>query len=245
MSDYQKARADEVLSHKALDRAQLLYDQGRDRGQRSRNRAGHAKTKPKSMFETAEHHVRVLGADPAHPSPLIDSARPDGGNDRRAERRWIRRRQEPGQHAQSFYHRRSEPGVGGLRRVRKRSRRSASRATRRKSSSTPLRIACFSGTVADISRVLDPEHAIGESTHRAGRTATAHCAPECLRWPSSARGRRPSASWSPRPRSCACMIKTGFSARKAANRFRRMVVQADGLDSRRSAGDSRRREGRR
>ena len=28
MSDYQKAKADEVLSHKALDRAQMLYDHG-------------------------------------------------------------------------------------------------------------------------------------------------------------------------------------------------------------------------
>ena len=39
MSDYQKAKADEVLSHKALDRAQMLLRPRSHRGQGSRSRA--------------------------------------------------------------------------------------------------------------------------------------------------------------------------------------------------------------
>jgi cobalt-zinc-cadmium efflux system membrane fusion protein len=65
MADYQKARADEMLSHKALDRAQLLYDRG----------AAAAKVD----VSTAEHRVRILGADPDHPSPLIDVRAPVSG----------------------------------------------------------------------------------------------------------------------------------------------------------------------
>jgi cobalt-zinc-cadmium efflux system membrane fusion protein len=78
MSDYQKAKVDEVLSHKALDRAQLLYDRGAIAA-KDLETAQDAEDKAKVDVETAVHHVQVLGADPAHPSPLIDLRAPVGG----------------------------------------------------------------------------------------------------------------------------------------------------------------------
>ena len=78
MSDYQKARADEVLSRKALDRAQLLYDRGAIAA-KDLETAQDAQDKAKVDVSTAEQHVRVLGADPAHPSPLIELHAPVAG----------------------------------------------------------------------------------------------------------------------------------------------------------------------
>ena len=72
MADYQKAVTDEVLSRKALDRAQMLYDKGAVA-------AKDLEDKAKVDVSTAEQHVRVLGADPAHPSPLIDLRAPVAG----------------------------------------------------------------------------------------------------------------------------------------------------------------------
>ena len=78
MSDYQKARADEILAHKALDRAQMLYDRGAIAA-KDLETAQDAEDKAKIDVETAEHHIQVLGADPAHPSPLIDLKAPLSG----------------------------------------------------------------------------------------------------------------------------------------------------------------------
>jgi len=78
MSDYQKAVADEVLSRKALDRAQLLYDKGAIAA-KDLETAQDLEDKAKVDVSTAEQHVRVLGADPAHPSPLIDLRAPVAG----------------------------------------------------------------------------------------------------------------------------------------------------------------------
>jgi cobalt-zinc-cadmium efflux system membrane fusion protein len=78
MADYQKARVDEVLSHKALDRAQLLYDRGAIAAKDLEN-AQDAEDKAKVDVETAQHRVQVMGADPAHPSPLIDLKAPVAG----------------------------------------------------------------------------------------------------------------------------------------------------------------------
>jgi cobalt-zinc-cadmium efflux system membrane fusion protein len=78
MSDYQKARADEVLSHKALDRAQMLYDRGAIAA-KDLEAAQDAEDKAKVDVQTTEQHVRVLGADPAHPSALIDLKAPVSG----------------------------------------------------------------------------------------------------------------------------------------------------------------------
>jgi len=77
-SDYQKAKADEALSRKALERAQMLYDRGAI-ATKDLEVAQDAEDKAKVDVETADHHVRVLGADPNHPSPLIELKAPVSG----------------------------------------------------------------------------------------------------------------------------------------------------------------------
>jgi len=78
MSDYQKARADEVLSHKALDRAQMLYDRGAIAA-KDLETAQDTEDKAKVDVQTTEQHVRVLGADPAHPGAMLDLKAPVSG----------------------------------------------------------------------------------------------------------------------------------------------------------------------
>jgi cobalt-zinc-cadmium efflux system membrane fusion protein len=78
MADYQKAKADEALSRKALDRAQLLYDRGAAAA-KDLEAAQDAEEKAKVDVANAEQRVRVLGADPAHPSSLIDLRAPVAG----------------------------------------------------------------------------------------------------------------------------------------------------------------------
>ena len=62
MSDYQKARADEMLSHKALDRAQLLYAHG---AVAAKDLEGAQDTEDKAKVDvsTAEHMCAFLGGD--------------------------------------------------------------------------------------------------------------------------------------------------------------------------------------
>ncbi len=78
MSDYQKAVADEVLSRKGLDRAKLLYDRGAIAA-KDLETAQDLEDKANVDVSTADQHVRVLGADPAHPSALIDLRAPVAG----------------------------------------------------------------------------------------------------------------------------------------------------------------------
>ncbi|HUJ93955.1 MAG TPA: efflux RND transporter periplasmic adaptor subunit [Terriglobales bacterium] len=78
MADYQKARADEELSRKALERAQLLYSRGA-LAQKDLEVAQDTEDKAKVDLQAAEQHVRVLGGDPAHPGPLIDLRAPVSG----------------------------------------------------------------------------------------------------------------------------------------------------------------------
>jgi cobalt-zinc-cadmium efflux system membrane fusion protein len=77
-SDYQKAIADERISKKALDRAQLLFDKGAIAA-KDLEAAQTAEEKAQVDVKTAEQHVRVLGGDPAHPSPQIDLRAPVSG----------------------------------------------------------------------------------------------------------------------------------------------------------------------
>jgi membrane fusion protein, heavy metal efflux system len=77
-SDYEKAKADEVLSHKALDRAQTLYDRGAI-ATKDLETAQDTEDKAKVDLLTAEHHVQILGGDPAHSTPLIDLKAPVSG----------------------------------------------------------------------------------------------------------------------------------------------------------------------
>jgi len=78
MSDYQKARADEVVAHKGLDRSQMLFDRGAIAA-KDLEAAQAAEDKAKVDVETAEHRVKLMGADPAHPSPLIELKAPVAG----------------------------------------------------------------------------------------------------------------------------------------------------------------------
>ena len=77
-SDYQKAVADEQLSKRALDRAQLLYDKGAI-AEKDLQTAQDAEQKALVDVRTTEQRVRVLGGDPAHPSSMIDLRAPITG----------------------------------------------------------------------------------------------------------------------------------------------------------------------
>lgn len=78
LADFQKAKADELLAHKALDREQLLYDRGAVAA-KDLETAQDAEDKAKVDVDTAEHRVRILGGDPAHPSPLLELKAPVAG----------------------------------------------------------------------------------------------------------------------------------------------------------------------
>ena len=77
-SDHQKAKADEVLAHKALDRAQMLYERGAIAA-KDVEVAQDAEDKSKIDVQTADHRVRLMGGDPAHPSPMIELKAPVAG----------------------------------------------------------------------------------------------------------------------------------------------------------------------
>ena len=77
-ADYQKARADEELSRKALTRSQELYSHGA-MAAKDLEAAEDTEDKAKVDVQTAAVHVRVLGGDPDHPSPLIELRAPVSG----------------------------------------------------------------------------------------------------------------------------------------------------------------------
>ena len=77
-SDYQKSIADERLSQKSLDRAQLLYSHGA-LAEKDLQQAEDTEEKAKVDVRTAEQHVHILGGDPAHPGSLIELRAPISG----------------------------------------------------------------------------------------------------------------------------------------------------------------------
>jgi cobalt-zinc-cadmium efflux system membrane fusion protein len=77
-SDYQKAVADERLSKKALDRSQLLYDKGAI-AEKDLQTAQDTEDKALVDVHTTEQRVRVVGGDPVHPSPLLELRAPVSG----------------------------------------------------------------------------------------------------------------------------------------------------------------------
>ncbi len=77
-SEYRHAVADEVLAHAQLDRAQLLFDKGAI-AQKDVEVAQDAEAKAKVDVETAQEHLRVLGADMNHPTATVDIAAPISG----------------------------------------------------------------------------------------------------------------------------------------------------------------------
>jgi len=70
-SDYQKAAADERLAQKARDRAQLLYSHGA-LAEKDLQQAEDTEEKAKADVQNTEQRVRLLGGDPAHPSAMIE-----------------------------------------------------------------------------------------------------------------------------------------------------------------------------
>jgi cobalt-zinc-cadmium efflux system membrane fusion protein len=77
-SDYQKFQADEVLSRKQLARVQLLYEKGAI-AQKDLQIAEDAEQKARVDVSTAVQRIRILGADPDHPSPTIEITAPSSG----------------------------------------------------------------------------------------------------------------------------------------------------------------------
>lgn len=77
-SDYEKAKADEQLSRGALERAQMLYDRGAIAA-KDLEVAQDTEDKAKVDLSTADRRVRIIGADPNHPSALIDLKAPVSG----------------------------------------------------------------------------------------------------------------------------------------------------------------------
>lgn len=77
-SDYQKALADERIAKKALDRAQVLFDRGAV-AEKDLQVAQNAEEKARVDVTTSEQRVRVVGGDPAQPSPLLVLRAPVSG----------------------------------------------------------------------------------------------------------------------------------------------------------------------
>lgn len=78
LSDLKKAKADEVLARKALERSQLLYSHGA-LAQKDLQTAEDTEQKAKVDVETAEDHIRLLGGDLNNLSPILDVKAPVSG----------------------------------------------------------------------------------------------------------------------------------------------------------------------
>jgi cobalt-zinc-cadmium efflux system membrane fusion protein len=77
-SDYRQAVADEGLARAQVARAKTLLDAGA-MAQKDYEIAVNADEKAKVAVETAEEHLRVLGADKDHPTAIVDVAAPISG----------------------------------------------------------------------------------------------------------------------------------------------------------------------
>jgi cobalt-zinc-cadmium efflux system membrane fusion protein len=78
LSDYQKAVADELLARKARDRAKDLLDHGA-LAMKDLETADDAHQKAQVDLRTSAEHVRILGGDPEHPSPVFEVRAPSSG----------------------------------------------------------------------------------------------------------------------------------------------------------------------
>lgn len=77
-SDYRQAVADEELARAQIARAKILYDAGA-MAQKDYEVTVDADKKARVVVETAEEHLRVLGADKDHPTTIIDIFAPVSG----------------------------------------------------------------------------------------------------------------------------------------------------------------------
>jgi len=77
-SDYQQAIADEGLARKQLERSKLLYQRGAI-AEKDLEVAEAAEIKATVTITTTLEHLRVLGVDPDHPSPIVEIKAPVSG----------------------------------------------------------------------------------------------------------------------------------------------------------------------
>jgi len=77
-SDYQKAKADQVLASKQLARAQLLYDKGAI-ALADLETVQDTEAKARVDLETAAAHIKVLGGEVNNPTPLLTVRAPISG----------------------------------------------------------------------------------------------------------------------------------------------------------------------
>ena len=110
--------ADETLTKAQLARAKLLFDKGAI-AQKDLEVAQDAEAKAAVAVETAVDHLKVLGADPNHPSAIIDVAAPASGVITDQQVTNAAGTQGLGL-AESFHHLRPVHGLDYLRRVRER-----------------------------------------------------------------------------------------------------------------------------
>jgi len=77
-SDYRQAVADAALSQSQLDRAKILYDKGAI-AQKDLEIAQDTEAKAMVTVETTTDRLKVLGADPKHPTQIIEITAPVSG----------------------------------------------------------------------------------------------------------------------------------------------------------------------
>jgi cobalt-zinc-cadmium efflux system membrane fusion protein len=77
-SDYQKAQADEALARRQQERSETLLAKGAI-AQRDLEAAEDVEQKAKVDLATATEHLRVLGADVSHASPIVEVKAPISG----------------------------------------------------------------------------------------------------------------------------------------------------------------------
>ncbi len=77
-SDYRQAVADQVLSKAQLDRAKILFDKGA-MAQKDLEVAQDAEAKAQVSVETAQEHLKILGADTQNPSNIVSVLAPISG----------------------------------------------------------------------------------------------------------------------------------------------------------------------
>ncbi len=77
-SDYQQAVADEALSKAQYERSKILYEKGAI-AQKDLEVAKDAEDKAVVTVQTTLDHLKVLGADPEHPTSIVDVFAPISG----------------------------------------------------------------------------------------------------------------------------------------------------------------------
>jgi cobalt-zinc-cadmium efflux system membrane fusion protein len=77
-SDYRQALADEVLAKAQLERAKVLYDKGAI-AQKDVEVAQDNEAKAVVTVETTTNRLKILGVDPANPTPIVEIHAPASG----------------------------------------------------------------------------------------------------------------------------------------------------------------------